>query len=185
MKKKHTLNDSFDMISLTKKALISAFEKKKGGKASYREVAEMHEFVDKMVSESNEGDRAEEDDDIKYILRQDKIEHGAHNIRMVIAIYIELYKEPYPYKLKRNMPLLKESHAEVLEFYQSELYPDIIKHAYEDMFVGDFRLLENIEEYKCFFKEYTNNPSGFNIKRIKDFIPIKYLQDVPMDLFVL
>lgn len=180
------MEKGFDLIALGKKALVSIFEKKFGRKASYKEIIELHELMDEMVSSADREDKTvatEEDDEVKDILRQDKIEQGAHFIRMVVVIYIELREEPYPYKIKKNIPLLKEAHTEVIKFCQSELYPDIIKYTYEDMFVGDLRLLGDIEEYKSFFKEYTSCPSDFNIKKIKDFIPAKYLPDVPMDLF--
>ena len=52
------------------------------------------------------------------------------------------------------------------------------------MFVGDLRILGDTKEDKRFFEEYTNNPSMFNIQKIKDFIPDKYLPDIPMDLFI-
>lgn len=175
----------FDLIALGKKALMSIFEKKFGRRVSYKEIVELHELMDEMADSADREDKAvtEEDDELKDILRQDKIRQGAHFIRMVVVIYIELHEEPYPYKIKKDIPLLKEAHAKVIKFCQSGLYPDIIKYTYEDMFVGNLRLLGDIEEYKSFFKEYTSSPSNFNIKKIKDFIPAKYLSDVPMDLF--
>lgn len=179
------MEKGFDLITLIKKALVSIFEKKFGRKASYKEIIELHELMDEMVSSADREDKTvatEEDDEVKDILRRDKIEQGAQNIRMVVAIYIELQQEPYPYKLKKDIPLLKEAHAEVLKNYQSELYPDIVKYAYEDMFVGDLRILGDTD--KRFFEEYTNNPAMFNIQKIKDFVPNKYLSDIPMDLFI-
>lgn len=182
------MEKGFDLIALGKKALVSIFEKKFGRKASYKEIIELHELMDEMVSSADREDKAvaaeEDDDEVKDILRQDKIEQGAQSIRMVVAIYIELQQEPYPYKLKKDIPLLKEAHAEVLKNYQSELYPDIVKYAYEDMFVGNLRILDDTKEDKRFFEEYTNNPAMFNIQKIKDFIPDKYLPDIPMDLFI-
>lgn len=180
------MEKDFDLIASGKKALVSIFEKKFGRKASYKEIIELHELMDEMVSSADREDKAvaAEDDEVKDILRQDKIEQGAQSIRMVVAIYIELQQQPYPYKLKKDIPLLKEAHAEVLKNYQSELYPDIVKYAYEDMFVGDLRILGDTKEDKRFFEEYTNNPSMFNIQKIKDFIPDKYLPDIPMDLFI-
>ena len=181
------MEKGFDLIASGKKALVSIFEKKFGRKASYKEIIELHELMDEMVSSADREDKAveaEENDEVKDILRQDKIEQGAQSIRMVVAIYIELQQEPYPYKLKKDIPLLKEAHAEVLKNYQSGLYPDIVKYAYEDMFVGDLRILGDTKEDKRFFEEYTNNPSMFNIQKIKDFIPDKYLPEIPMDLCI-
>ena len=182
------MGKGFDLIALGKKTLVSIFEKKFGRKASYKEIIELHELMDEMVSSADREDKAvaaeEDDDEVKDILRQDKIEQGAQSIRMVVAIYIELQQEPYPYKLKKDIPLLKEAHAEVLKHYQSELYPDIVKYAYEDMFVGNLRILGDTKEDKRFFEEYTNNPAMFNIQKIKDFVPNKYLSDIPMDLFI-
>ena len=42
-----------NIISLIKKSLVSIFEKEKGSKASYREIAELYDVVNKVVSESN------------------------------------------------------------------------------------------------------------------------------------
>ena len=178
------MKDVFNLIIFGKKALVSIFEKKIGRKTSCNEVAKIHGVVDKIVKEPNREDKvAVEDGKIQNILQRDKIERGAHFIRMVIVLYIELHEEPYPYRMKEDMPLLKEAHAEVIKLCQSKLYPDIIQYTYEDMFVSDLRLLGNTEEYKHFFEEYTSNPSSFDFRKIRDFIPVKYLPDVPMDLF--
>ncbi|MGI6233293.1 MAG: hypothetical protein ACOYJF_10690, partial [Prevotella sp.] len=50
------MGNSFNIIHLVKKSLVSIFEKEKGRKASYREIAELYDIVDKVVSESNEVD---------------------------------------------------------------------------------------------------------------------------------
>ena len=42
--------------------------------------------------------------------RQEIIEDVASALRMVVVSYINLLKEPYPYNIKRNMPLLKNNH---------------------------------------------------------------------------
>ena len=42
------------------------------------------------------------------------------------------------------------------------------------MFVGDLRLLENIDEYKSFFEEYSQYPQNLNLYNIKKEVPQKY-----------
>lgn len=83
--------------------------------------------------------------------RQEIIEDVASALRMVVVSYINLLKEPYPYNIKRDMPLLKNSHKKVMQYLNSPFYLDITQYAKHDMFVGDLRLLENIDEYKSFF----------------------------------
>lgn len=50
------MGNSFNIIHLVKKSLASIFEKENGRKASYREIAELYDVVDKVASESNEVD---------------------------------------------------------------------------------------------------------------------------------
>ncbi len=45
--------------------------------------------------------------------RQEIIEDVASALRMVVVSYINLLKEPYPYNIKRNMPLLKNNHKKL------------------------------------------------------------------------
>ena len=95
--------------------------------------------------------------------RQEIIEDVASALRMVVVSYINLLKEPYPYNIKRDMPLLKNSHKKVMQYLNSPFYLDITQYAKHDMFVGDLRLLENIDEYKSFFEEYSQYPQNLNL----------------------
>ena len=58
---------------------------------------------------------------------------------------------------KLNLPLLKEAHKQVLSFFNSPYYPEIIKEAEIDLFHGDFKILGNKTRYKKFFAEYINS----------------------------
>ena len=106
--------------------------------------------------------------------RQELIEDVASALRMVVVSYINLLKEPYPYNIKRDMPLLKNSHKKVMQYLNSPFYLDITQYAKHDMFVGDLRLLENIDEYKSFFEEYSQYPQNLNLYNIKKEVPQKY-----------
>ncbi|MDD3228254.1 MAG: hypothetical protein PHE09_03455 [Oscillospiraceae bacterium] len=106
--------------------------------------------------------------------RQEIIEDVASALRMVVVSYINLLKEPYPYNIKRDMPLLKNSHKKVMQYLNSPFYLDITQYAKHDMFVGDLRLLENIDEYKSFFEEYSQYPQNLNLYNIKKEVPQKY-----------
>ena len=45
------MGNSFNIIYLVKKSLVSIFEKEKGRKASYREIAELYDVVDNVIDE--------------------------------------------------------------------------------------------------------------------------------------
>lgn len=111
------------------------------------------------------------------------IERSAQNIRMVVVIYVDSIKEPWPYKLKKQLPLLKENHKEVLSFFNSPHYSEIIKEAEFDLFYGDFKILGNKTEYKKFFAEYVHQPHSLNLHNIKKQMPDRYLEDFDESLF--
>ena len=106
--------------------------------------------------------------------RQEIIEDVASALRMVVVSYINLLKEPYSYNIKRNMPLLKNNHKKVMQYLNSPFYLDITQYAKHDMFIGDLRLWENIDEYKSFFEEYSQHPQNLNLYNIKKEVPQKY-----------
>ena len=45
-----------------------------------------------------------------------------------------------------------------MQYLNSPFYLDITQYAKHDMFIGDLRLLENIDEYKSFLKSIVNIP---------------------------
>ena len=136
--------------------------------------------VEKLsISEATE-DNTEE---LEQIEHQTFIEQKAHNIRLVVVIYVDSIKEPWPYKLKKELPLLKEAHKQVLSFFDSPHYSEIIKEAEFDLFYGDFKIPGNKARYKKFFAEYVHQPHTLNLYNIKKQMPDRYLEDFDESLF--
>lgn len=159
-----------------KKTLKSIY-KKKFHQLSKEEETLFDETFDETFYKANsvdDVDTYQKDDEIIEIERQETIEDIAAALRIVVASYIDLLQEPYPYKINRYMPLLKDSHKKVREYFNSPLYSDIVKYADNDMFVGDLRILENTNEYKSFFMEYSQQPQSLNLHNIKERIPHQY-----------
>lgn len=159
-----------------KKALKSIFEKNFHTLSKEEEEYFDAEF-DKTFCDTNvESTQFREQDDVMENIeeRQEIIEDVASALRIVVVSYIKLLKEPYPYNIKREMPLLKSSHKKVIQYLNSPLYLDILQYAKHDMFVGNLRLLENIDENKAFFEEYSQHPQNLNLYNIKKEIPQKY-----------
>lgn len=121
--------------------------------------------------------------ELERMEHQTFIEQKAHNIRLVVVIYVDSIKEPWPYKLKKELPLLKEAHKQVLSFFNSPYYPEIIKEAEIDLFHGDFKILGNKTRYKKFFAEYINSPHSLDLSNIKKQMPERYLVDFDESLF--
>lgn len=159
-----------------KKSLKSIFEKDYHTLSKEEEEYFDAEF-DKIFCDTNyeSTELNEQGDVIEHIgERQEIIEDVASSLRIVVVSYINLLKEPYPYNIKREMPLLKSSHKKVMQYLDSPFYLDIIQYAKHDMFVGDLHILENIDESKSFFEEYSQHPQNLNLYNIKKEIPQKY-----------
>ena len=136
------------------------------------------------IEKLNVSDRPEDStEDLEQLEYKSYIERKAQNIRMVVVIYVDSIKEPWPYKLKKQLPLLKENHKEVLNFFNSPHYSEIIKEAEFDLFYGDFKILGNKTEYKNFFAEYVHQPHSLNLHDIKKQMPDRYLEDFDESLF--
>ena len=136
--------------------------------------------VEKLsISEATE-DNTEE---LEQIEHQTFIEQKAHNIRLVVVIYVDSIKEPWPYKLKKELPLLKEAHKQVLSFFDSPHYSEIIKEAEFDLFYGDFKIPGSKTRYKKFFAEYVHQPHSLNLHNIKKQMPDRYLENFDESLF--
>ena len=136
--------------------------------------------VEKLsISEATE-DNTEE---LEQIERQTFIEQKAHNIRLVVVTYVDSIKEPWPYKLKKELPLLKEAHKQVLSFFDSPHYSEIIKEAEFDLFYGDFKIPGSKTRYKKFFAEYVHQPHSLNLHNIKKQMPDRYLENFDESLF--
>ena len=131
------------------------------------------------ISEATE-DNTEE---LEQIEHQTFIEQKAHNIRLVVVIYVDSIKEPWPYKLKKELPLLKEAHKQVLSFFDSPHYSEIIKEAEFDLFYGDFKIPGSKTRYKKFFAEYVHQPHSLNLHNIKKQMPDRYLENFDESLF--
>ena len=136
------------------------------------------------IEKLNVSDRTEDStEDLEQLEYKSYIERKAQNIRMVVVIYVDSIKEPWPYKLKKQLPLLKENHKEVLNFFNSPHYSEIIKEAEFDLFYGDFRIPGNKTRYKKFFAEYIHQPHSLNLHNIKKQMPDRYLEDFDESLF--
>lgn len=121
--------------------------------------------------------------ELEQIEHQTFIEQKAHNIRLVVVIYVDSIKEPWPYKLKKELPLLKEAHKQVLSFFESPYYSEIIKEAEFDLFYGDSKIPGNKTRYKKFFAEYVYQPHTLNLYNIKRQMPDRYLEGIDESLF--
>ncbi len=136
------------------------------------------------IEKLNVSDRTEDStEDLEQLEYKSYIERKAQNIRMVVVIYVDSIKEPWPYKLKKQLPLLKKNHKEVLNFFNSPHYSEITKEAEFDLFYGDFRIPGNKTRYKKFFAEYIHQPHSLNLHNIKKQMPDSYLEDFDESLF--
>lgn len=71
------MGNSFNIIYLVKKSLVSIFEKEKGRKASYREIAELYDVVDNVIDEPNGEDGSNHNEEtVKW---SEYIPHYKHN----------------------------------------------------------------------------------------------------------
>ena len=134
--------------------------------------------LDAKIAAFEEGSK-----ELEQMEHQTFIEQKAHNIRLVVVIYVDSIKEPWPYKLKKELPLLKEAHKQVLSFFNSPYYSEIIKEAEFDLFHGEFKILGNKTRYKKFFAEYIKSPNSLDLYNIKKQMPERYLEDFDESLF--
>lgn len=154
-----------------KDALKSIFEKE------YHPLSkEEEQFFEETFNETSSVDDTgtyEKCDEIIEIERQNLIEDVASALRIVVVSYIDLQKDPYPYKINRDIPLLKDCHKKVMQYFSSPLYPDIVKYSEKDMFIGDLRLLEEYK-YRPFFVKYSQQPESLNLHNIKELVSHQY-----------
>lgn len=106
-----------------------------------------------------------------------KVDDLADDIRCVVLCTIDLIKEPYPYRIKKDVPYIKEAHNRILSIRGTSIYKDAVKLADHNIFECEFPELEN-KEYRKFFDEYVFNPDSYNLSRIKQAIPQKYLDEL-------
>ena len=155
------------------KALISIFEKDNNRTITPSEISVLQQAVEELpLGDCDTSDFS--DPEIERMLIEDIIEEIVHSIRMVVVCYIECLKSPYPYILKKNLEYIKEYHAKVLSFYNSEHYQEAVKCAYKDMFQDDMRLLDHIQESKDLFVTYADYPMSLSISPIIHEIPSEY-----------
>lgn len=174
------------MFTFGKEFLISSikeiYERKFGHPLADNVVHEIEVSLSNL--QHNDSDECESSSEVNDIINEEKIETIAHCIRMVIICYMQCLNEPYPYIIKKNLPLLKENHNMILPEVNSPFYHKITSKAYYDMFEGEFKLLDdNISDYISFFNQYTTNPTSLNLDHILNAIPPRYLPDIPNDLF--
>ena len=71
----------------------------------------------------------------------------------------------------------------VLDHFSTDIYAEVVEYAYKDMFEGVSHLLEDVEESKAFFEEYTQDPHSLDLQRVRDGMPERYLNDLDPAMF--
>lgn len=112
-----------------------------------------------------------------------QIKDLAHDIRIVIVGCVTIKHEPYPYILKKEYPLIKQSHLRIIAMRKTDIYLKSIEFAKKDMFQGDFKIYKYLKDVKKYFEVYTDNPLLFNISAVLDFLPFRYKSAV-QDLII-
>lgn len=121
------------------------------------------------------------DKDLDRMEMDEKIEDIGSNIRCVVLCTMDLINGPYPYALKRDIPSIKASHKKVLEAFNTSLYKKAVDFAYHDIFDS----LDNVDEYRSFFREYTQAPINYSLDIIKKSVPEEYQAGLSSNLFEL
>ena len=130
--------------------------------------------LQRLIKELEESDR-----ELAELEYQDRLENLAQDIRTVVLCTMDLVKEPYPYRIKKNVPFVKKAHKNVLSAFSTPSYKKAVELASHD------RDITSQDEYKSFFIQYTSTPLSYSLNIIKEAIPQKYLDDLECDLFVL
>ena len=176
-----------NLTPLVEQAAVSVYERENGRAATDEEKAAIRKTVREIAAEpyeSGDYDPAE-DPELAEIYRQEAIEELAQKMRLVVVNYVEAMKEPYPYKVKRNLAEIKQSHSFVIGKLDTNIYPDAVAYAREDMFEGWSKLLEDVEENRVFFEDYVKDPRSLNLLRIRENMPENYRADMDEALFSL
>lgn len=178
---------SFDIAELVKDSLVSIYEKENGRPATESEKKHIRDAMDGIINTADctQFEDFPEDEEVLAIQRQDTIERIAHGIRLVVVCFVELLNEPYPYKAKKDIPLIREGHSKVMTEFNHVLYGEAVAYAYHDMFEGESRLIEDHAPYKAFFSEYTKDPSSLNLYLLRDAISQRYETDIDDTFFSL
>lgn len=171
--------------NILSKALFSIFEKMNKKKSSDNEKKQIEQIANSITSaeECNPNDYINDlDDETKEILLEEEIDQVAQAIRIIIVGMVDAINGNNSfYEVKRDLPLIKESHSIVLEYCHTDLFPKIINYAKTDMFEGDMPILDDQTQYLDFFSEYVDNPDGFSILTLKERASpdlIQYLEEV-------
>lgn len=176
---------SVSIRPMAENAFVSLYEKENGRAATEEEKAAIMGTVRQIETQPYEPDGYGSDPELMEIQRQDAIEELANRIRQVVVVFVELLQEPFPYKVKKGIPEIKENHRFVLEQFDKDIYGDAVAFAREDMFEGWAKLLENVDECRAFFEEYTGHPHALSLNQIREAMPEKYRNDVDAGLFEL
>lgn len=150
------------------KTLISIFEKDCGRKITDSERNIIEQIANDTLS-TQEVDETSQDDEITQLLREEELKTVAQSIReVVVGIVDAINGNSSYYKVRKNIPLIKEAHSNIINYVHTDLFPQIIDYAKEDMFYGDMPILGDQTQYLEFFHEYIDNPEKFSVLILKD-----------------
>lgn len=178
-------NYNVDIQSMTLDSLYNIFEEKVGHKPSEDEKKNIRDILSNILNTQGEPSSSETyDEETLSLIRKEKIDNYSADMRTVVATFVDLKKEPYPYKIKKYLPLLKESHKRILEIMDDELYPEIVKCTKYDMFEGWNSLKgDDVNDYIYTYNNYSKNPLSLNIKEILDSMPERYKESIDLNIF--
>lgn len=90
------MGNNLNIIHLIKKSLLSIFEKENGRKASYREIAELYDIIDKEISEPNGGEGSNYDEGVEMSYKYTpyyKHNRNRHTIIWHFLIFLKAYRD--------------------------------------------------------------------------------------------
>ena len=126
---------------LVEQAAIATFEGENGREVTDEERSRIHMVVDDLSGKPVTATDMDCTDysEILEIQHQDAVERGADAIRYVVVTFVELVKEPYPYKIKKK--LMEESNGRIMVSLGKYKYSE------EDA-------AEAVKEYECRWDKY-------------------------------
>lgn len=165
-------------------ALVRIFERESGKKITGSDLEIIESSLDTFHDHNS--DKYNLDHEVADILLQDKIEQHAHDMRMTFMAYLDCFDNLHPSPLKKNFDTIRVYNRKVISISTSPIYKQIKKYAYNDLFRGEFSVIDDYENpseiIEC-FNRYANNPSSLSISEIADLIPDEYKSCVNEDWF--
>ncbi len=174
----------FNLNDAALEAIKNVFQDRYGRPMSPQEIQDIEAILNKPSDYDSEPIYSPK---TEHLLYKQSMEQIAYKIRFIVVTYVDCLDNPYPYFLKKNLPMLKEYHAEVLSAYHHDfsMYNDAVKYAFHDSFEGDMRILDQQEACRDLFMAYTAHPDKLNLQNIKTFVKERYLSDIDDSLFLL